>query len=478
MATDDFFRARLGQMIDTRHPLAVLAERMPWGQIEASLASVFAHRNRKGQVVEGADLFGPTSAVAGAGVSNAGRPRLPIRLMVALLYLKHAYNESDESLVERWAQDVYFQFFSGQVYFEPRLPCDPSQISRFRRVLGECGVEQLLKTTIETAVAIGAVKKSEFERVIVDTTVQSKAIAHPTDSRLLEVAREKVARLAKRAGIKLRQTHEHEGRALRRRAGGYAHAKQFKRLRAVLKRQRTILGRLLREVRRKMEGLADGAGKQLDSWVQRAERIHRQRPKDKNKLYALHAPEAECISKGKARQPYEFGVKVSLAVTHEHGLMVGARSFPGNPYDGHTLAAQIEQTNTLLEDLGVKPTTAIVDLGYRGVDKDLAPVQVIHRGKFKSLTPRQKSWLRRRQAIEPLIGHAKADHRMDRCWLKGAEGDALHAVLCAAGFNIRWLLRAIARLGPEVVFLALTAAALYASAIARATFRPAVAVPG
>ena len=212
--------------------------------------------------------------------------------------------------------------------------------------------------------------------------------------------------------------------------------------------------------------------------MQRAERIHRQRPKDKNKLYALHAPEAECISKGKARQPYEFGVKVSLAVTHEQGLMVGARSFPGNPYDGHTLAAQIEQTNTLLEDLGVKPTTAIVDLGYRGVDKDLAPVQVIHRGKFKSLTPVQKSWLRRRQAIEPLIGHTKADHRMDRCWLKGAEGDALHAVLCAAGFNIRWLLRAIARLGPEVVFLALIAAALYASAIARATFRPAVAAPG
>jgi IS5 family transposase len=293
MATDDFFRARLDQMIDLRHPLAVLSTRMPWADIESSLAPVFAHRDRKGQGVEGADLFGPTMALAGAGISNAGRPRLPIRLMVALLYLKHAYNESDESLVERWAQDVYFQFFSGQVYFEPRLPCDPAQISRFRRVLGEAGVEQLLKTTIEAAVAMGAVKKAEFERVIVDTTVQSKAIAHPTDSRLLEVAREKVARLAKRAGIQLKQTHEREGKTLRRKAGGYAHAKQFKRLRGVLKRQRTILGRLLREVRRKMDGLADDARAQLDIWVQRAERIHRQRPKDKNKLYALHAPEAE-----------------------------------------------------------------------------------------------------------------------------------------------------------------------------------------
>jgi len=472
MATEDFFRARLDQMIDLRHPLAVLASRMPWPQIEASLAPVFAHRDRKGRLSEGADMFGPTLAVAGAGISNAGRPRLPIRLMVALLYLKHAYNESDESLVERWAQDVYFQFFSGQVYFEPRLPCDPAQISRFRRVLGEAGVEQLLKTTIEAAVDMGAVKKAEFERVIVDTTVQEKAIAHPSDSRLLEVAREKVARLAKRAGIQLKQTHEREGKTLRRRAGGYAHAKQFKRLRTVLKRQRTILGRLLREVRRKMGGLADETRGKLETWVQRAERIHRQRPKDKNKLYALHAPEAECISKGKARHPYEFGVKVSLAVTHQHGLMVGARSFPGNPYDGHTLAAQIEQTNNLLQDIGVKPTTAIVDLGYRGVDKDLAPVEVIHRGKFKSLTPKHKTWLKRRQAIEPLIGHTKADHRMDRCWLKGAAGDALHAVLCAAGFNIRWLLRAIAKLGLTALLLALTAMALSRAAMSRAAPRP------
>ena len=471
MATDDFFRARLDQMIDLRHPLAVLASRMPWSQIESSLAPVFAHRDRKGRPSEGADMFGPTLAVAGAGISNAGRPRLPIRLMVALLYLKHAYNESDESLVERWAQDVYFQFFSGQVYFEPRPPCDPAQISRFRRVLGEAGVEQLLKTTIEAAVDMGAVKKAEFERVIVDTTVQEKAIAHPTDSRLLEVAREKIVRLAKRAGIQLKQTHEREGRTLRRRAGGYAHAKQFKRLRTVLKRQRTILGRLLREVRRKMGSLADEARSKLDTWVQRAERIHRQRPKDKNKLYALHAPEAECISKGKARQPYEFGVKVSLAVTHLHGLMVGARSFPGNPYDGHTLVAQIEQTNNLLQDIGIKPTTAIVDLGYRGVDKDLAPVEVIHRGKFKSLTPKQKTWLKRRQAIEPLIGHTKADHRMDRCWLKGADGDALHAVLCAAGFNIRWLLRAIAKMGLAATLLAMTVMALYAGALSRAAFR-------
>jgi IS5 family transposase len=182
----------------------------------------------------------------------------------------------------------------------------------------------------------------------------------------------------------------------------------------------------------------------LMTWLERAERIRTQKTKDKNKLYAMHAPEAECIGKGKARKPYEFGVKASIAVTHRKGLVVGARTFPGNPYDGHTLAAQIEQTSTLLENIGAQPTTAVVDMGYRGVDADVPAVQVIHRGKAKRLTAQQKTWLRRRQAVEPTIGHLKADHRMDRCWLKGTEGDALHAVLCAAGFNIRWLMRAIA----------------------------------
>lgn len=149
--------------------------------------------------------------------------------------------------------------------------------------------------------------------------------------------------------------------------------------------------------------------------------------------------------------------------------MAGGRSFPGNPYDGHTLAAQIEQTNTLLQDIGVKPRTAIVDLDYRGVDKDLAPVEVIHRGKFESLTPKQRTWPKRRLAIEPLIGHAKAYHSIDRCWLKGAEGDALHAVLCAAGFNIRWLLRAIAKMRLAALLLALTGLAMYATALTRPT---------
>ncbi len=168
MSTPDFFRSRLDAMIDLRHPLAMLATRMPWAQIEATLAPVFARRARDGQAVTGEDLFGSALAVAGGGVSAAGRPRLPIRLMVALLYLKHAYNESDESVCERWAQDVYYQFFSGQEYFEPRLPCDPTNLVRFRQALDEAGAEELLSTTIAAAVQMGAIKPAEFERVSAD----------------------------------------------------------------------------------------------------------------------------------------------------------------------------------------------------------------------------------------------------------------------------------------------------------------------
>jgi transposase, IS5 family len=184
-------------------------------------------------------------------------------------------------------------------------------------------------------------------------------------------------------------------------------------------------------------------------------------------LRGEHAGNGVFLPDGKARKPCEFGVKVSLAVTHRHGLMVGARSFPGNPYDGHTLAEQLEQTNTLLQEIGVKPTTAVVDLGFRGVDEACAPVQIIHRGKFKSLDAQQRRWLKRRQAIEPAIGHTKSDNRMDRCWLSGSSGDALHAVLCAAGFNIRWLLRAITTKGLAALLLVLSVWALYAARIGK-----------
>ena len=461
----DFFRSRIDAMINLNDPLAVLATRLPWNQIETAVAAKFKHQNRAGEILKAQGLFGATETVIGAGRSNAGRPRLAIRLMASLLYLKHSFNLSDEELVVRWSENIVWQFFSGMDYYEHRLPCDATQIGRFRRDLAEEGLELLLKATIETAVAMEAVKPEELERVIVDTTVQEKAIAHPTDSRLREIARHKVVSAAKGAGICLKQTFAKEGKALRWRAGGYAHAKQFRRMRKVLKRQRTILGIVMREVQRKMQGAGFApdqpkALSDLSMWLERAQRIRTQQRQDKNKLYALHAPEVECIGKGKARKPYEFGVKSALVVSHQHGLMLGARTFPGNPYDGHILSAVLEQATNLTQDVGLKIKHIVVDLGFRGVDADNPDREIIHRGKFKSLSKQQKGWLKRRTAVEPAIGHLKCDHRMDRCWLKGSIGDALHSISCAAGYNLRWLLRAIARLGIGAVFLRLLQVAL------------------
>ena len=460
MTTPDFFLSRIDTMIDLRDPLAVLATRMPWSQIEAALAPKLEHADRAGSVVQGHDLLGPSLTVVGAGRSNAGRPRNSTRLMTSLLYLKHSFDLSDEALCQRWSENILWQFFSGMAYYEHRAPCDPTQIGRFRRDIGEEGLEQLLKATVDAAVAMKAIKREALERVIVDTTVQEKAIAHPVDSRLLEIARHKVVSAAKRVGIALKQTYAKEGKKLRRKAGGYAHAKQFRRLKTTIKRQRTILGVVMREVQRKQQAadfkptnakaLAD-----LAMWLERAGRIHTQRIHDKNKLYALHAPEVECIGKGKARKPYEFGVKNAVVVSHQHGLMLAARTFPGNPYDGHILSAVLEQAHNITQDVSVTIKEVIADLGFRGVDADNPGKQIIHRGKFKSLTPQQKGWLRRRQAVEPAIGHLKSDNRLDRCWLKGALGDALHAVSCAAGYNLRWLLRAIARKGIGPAFLRL-----------------------
>lgn len=239
MASDDFFRARLNTMIDLRHPLVVLAARLPWPVIEAALSTKFAHQElpAKSEALDG--LFGVETVEFGGGVSRAGRPRLPIRLMARLLYLKNSFNLSDEELVQRWSENVYFQYFGGQTYFEPRLPCDATQIGRFRRAIGEERLELLLKATINTAVQTKAINPQEIERVIVDSTVQEKGIADPTDSRLLEIARHKVVGAAQRLGLQLKQTFVHEGQELRCRAGRYAHAKQFKRLKKVLRRQRS-----------------------------------------------------------------------------------------------------------------------------------------------------------------------------------------------------------------------------------------------
>jgi IS5 family transposase len=271
--------------------------------------------------------------------------------------------------------------------------------------------------------------------VIVDTTVMPKAIAHPTDSRLLERSRQHMVKFAQDNGLNLRQNYNREAPRLATQVGRYAHAKQYKRMRAAIKTLRTRVGRVQRDVQRQLAKLPEQAQARGQDLLQRVGRILTQKTKDKNKLYALHAPEVECISKGKARNPYEFGVKVTLATTLKEGLVVGMRSMPGNPYDGHTLDETIEQVSILANH---RPRTVMVDKGYKGAKVE--GVQILRSGQRRGVTRTMKAMIKRRSAIEPTIGHMKSDGRLDRNPLKGALGDALHAVLCGAGHNIRLLL--------------------------------------
>jgi transposase, IS5 family len=413
--SDDLFRARLSQQIDRRHALVRLAGLLDWRVFEARFG----------------ELYHP----------HVGRPGLPIRLMVGLCYLQHTFGLSDEEAVARWVENPYWQYFCGFDYLQLSLPIDPSSLTRWRQRIGREGVELLLQETIAAAPRAEAIKAQSLERVSVDTTVQPKAIAHPLDSRLYHRGREILVRLAKRHGVPLRQSYARLGKKALRLASRYAHARQMKRARREIKRLKTYLGRVFRDVRRKLEGRPEVAA-HFDEALTRVERLLAQQRTDKNKLYALHAPEVACIAKGKAHKKYEFGAKVSVAVTNREGLVVGMQAHPGNPYDGQILAPALAQAERLT---GVAPKRCYADRGYRGhgVNGDTA---VFVAGRRRGITPTIRRELRRRSAIEAMIGHMKLDGKLARNHLKGALGDAVHALLCGAGHNLRLILRHLASL--------------------------------
>jgi IS5 family transposase len=325
-------------------------------------------------------MFGATRITPGVGFSNTGHPRLYIRLIVSLLYLKHAFNESDADVLQRWDETHSWKYFFGQEYFEHRLPYDPILLFKLHKLLGEEGVEELLARNIEVAVTLKLIAKKELSRITVDSTVQEKAIAHPTDCKLLDTARVKMVEAAKARGIELKQTYSKEGLLLGYKAGRCAHARQFKRMRNVLKCQSTRVGRLQREITRKINPLSQAVQEALVHKLQKAKHLNTQTSSNKSKtkdnqpkLYSWHSPEVKYIFKAKSRNPYEFGVKVGIATMLNGTPIVGAISFTGNPHDGHTLNEQVEQKRKLLK---------------------------------------------RRQAIEQIIGHLKTDLRMNRCHLK------------------------------------------------------------
>ncbi|WCM86374.1 IS5 family transposase [Acidovorax sp. NCPPB 3576] len=410
----ELFISRLDELINMRHPLVKLAALIDWTEIERTFAASFT--------------------------SGRGRPALPPRLVAGLLYLQHTFDASDEAVVNTWVENPYWQFFCGETYLQTESPIDPSSLTRWRKRIAEAGVETLLAASIEAARRGGVIQKTSTQQVIVDTTVMPKAIAHPTDSRLLDKSRQHLVKVAEDNSLQLRQNYNRVAPRLAVQIGRYAHAKQFKRMRKAVRTLRTRVARVHREVTRQLQTLPESAQAKVQDLLQRTGRILAQAPKDKHKLYALHAPEVECISKGKARTPYEFGVKVSIATTLKEGLVVGMRSMPGNPYDGHTLAETLEQVG-ILTGTDRPPATAIVDKGYKGVQLD--GVRILMSGQKRGITRTLKAMIRRRSAIEPAIGHMKMDGRLARNPLKGALGDALHAVMCGAGHNLRLILAAL-----------------------------------
>ncbi len=422
---EDLFRERLENLIDLRHRLVKLAEAFDWPVFEEAFGALYD--------------------------AEQGRPGVPIRLMVGLHYLKHAFDRSDEEVVLEWLENPYWQYFCGEEYFQHRLPIDPSQMTRFRQRIGAAGCELMLQQTVAVGLKTKTITRRSFASVTVDTTVhdcmeaggratqeakaEEKAVAFPTDARLYHKARIMLVREAKRCGVTLRQSYVRVGKRALFMHNRYLAARQNRRGRRQLKKLKVYLGRVCRDIERKLERVAPVQREALEILLTRARRLLKQGRKDRNKLYSIHAPEVECLAKGKTHKRYEFGVKVSVATGTQNNFVLGMHSLPGNPYDGHTLRGALDQVERMT---GRRPAHCFVDRGYRGHDE--TDTTVIMAGQKRGMTPSLKRQLKRRNAVEPVIGHMKSDGRLDRNYLKGTLGDAMNALLVGAGHNIRLLL--------------------------------------
>lgn len=405
-------RQLLSDLVSLEHPLVKLSDVMDWERFDKKFSP----------------HFNP----------GRGRPAVSTRVIVGVLYLKHTFNLSDEEVIERIRENVYWQYFCGNRYFETKAVCDSTTLVKWRQRIGELGLEDLLQETLRCALKLKQIKPADLDDVIFDTTVQEKNITFPTDAKLLNRARESVVKVADILGIELRQNYNREGKELVAKYARYAHAKQFKRAQKAKRRLVTILGRVLRDFDRKTanETIPD----KLKARTKIARRVLIQHTVDGEKIYSIHEPETECISKGKAHKRYEFGCKASIATTNKSNWIVGARAVHGKPYDGHTLEDSLHQVKRLT---GKFPSAAYADKGYRGVSPPDPVTTLYTSGQKRGMNPRRKKKLRRRSAIEPVIGHLKRGHRLGRNFLKGQIGDKNNVILAAIGFNLSKLIAAL-----------------------------------
>lgn len=403
----DLFKTELTRIINTQHALVKLAHQIDWNAFDQKFETQFA---------------------------DEGRPAIATRLMVALHYLKYSNDLSDDETVALWVENPYWQYFSGRQHFEHRMPIDPSSMTRWRKRIGVEGAEELLSQTITTAVKERYLKRSQCQRVNVDTTVQTKDVRFPTDARLYDRMRERLVKTAQAEEIALRQSYSHVGKEALRRQQNYAHAQQGRRAAKETKRLKTMLGRVTRDIERKTQEPSEILKDQLAL----SHRLLKQERDSKNKIYSIHEPHVQCIAKGKAHQRYEFGCKVGYVTSAKGNWILGAQAFSNNPYDGHTLQKSLEQAKRLSN---IVIEQAACDQGYRGHGIKDANILIVPRRK-KGASQAIRHWWRRRNAIEPIIGHQKSDHRLNRNQLAGELGDQLNVIFSACGFNIKKLRRA------------------------------------
>ena len=398
------------EQLNPKDPLLLLGQKIDWESFERDFAHLY---------------------------SSVGRPAKPIRLMVGLLLIKQIENLSDERVVVAWMRNPYYQAFCGMEYFQWNTPCDASDLVHFRKRIGEAGMEKIF----QVSVAIHGKAAHEHE-IVIDTTVQEKNITFPTDTKLRIKVINRCLKLAKEEGIQLRRSYRQELKKLLRIKRFSKNQQDKKKVHAAIRRIKTIANVVWRDITRKLPKNRLAARHEELELYRRA--INQER-KDKNEIYSLHEPDAYCISKGKEHKKYEFGAKAAIAMTKNGGIIVGAKSFSKNVYDGDTLPEVLDQIESVR---GKTPVRAFCDRGFRGREQVGKTTIVLPEAPSPKASEYNKRKARknfgRRSAIEPVIGHLQHHFRLARNYLKGAIGDTINLLLAAAAFNFKKWLNALA----------------------------------